>query len=157
MNNKTIVITGSSSGIGRATAKYFAEKGWNVAATMRNPDKESELQNIDNTKVYQLDVTDEDSITNAFNAIIKDFQKVDVLLNNAGYALAGPFEISTDEQEEIIQECEQLIAWKVDDDGKLKLKPKAEIKQDIGRSPDWRDMLLMREYFELKQHKSALW
>lgn len=96
--SKTIVITGSSSGIGRATAKFFAEKGWNVAATMRKPEKETELQTINNIRVYQLDVTSPESIANAYDAIIKDFQKVDALLNNAGYALAGPFEISTDEQ-----------------------------------------------------------
>ena len=40
---KTILITGASSGIGRTTAKCFQEKGWNVVATMRNPDKEEEL------------------------------------------------------------------------------------------------------------------
>jgi len=45
---KTILITGSSSGIGKATAKYFQEKGWNIIATMRTPEKEEELTKLDN-------------------------------------------------------------------------------------------------------------
>jgi len=42
---KTVLITGTSSGIGRAAAKYFAGNGWNVVATMRNPGAEAELSN----------------------------------------------------------------------------------------------------------------
>jgi NAD(P)-dependent dehydrogenase (short-subunit alcohol dehydrogenase family) len=96
--SKTIVITGASSGIGRATTIYFAEKGWNVAATMRSPEKEKELQKIDGIKVYQLDVTRTESISSAYDAILGDFGNVDVLLNNAGYPVSGPFEAATDEQ-----------------------------------------------------------
>jgi len=95
---KAIVITGASTGIGRETAKYFAEKGWKVAATMRSPEKEAELQKNENINVYQLDVTDSDSIVSAKNSIIKDFGKVDVVLNNAGYALMGALETITQEQ-----------------------------------------------------------
>lgn len=95
---KSIVITGSSSGIGKATAKYFAEKGWKVAATMRKPENETELNQLENVSLYQLDVTDNTSIAKAAGQIIADFGTVDVLLNNAGYALAGPFEATTREQ-----------------------------------------------------------
>ena len=94
----TIVITGSSSGIGKATAKYFAEQGWNVAATMRTPEKETELTEIDNISLYQLNVTDIASINKATEAILNDYETVDVLLNNAGYAVAGSFEAATREQ-----------------------------------------------------------
>jgi NAD(P)-dependent dehydrogenase (short-subunit alcohol dehydrogenase family) len=59
MSVKTIVITGASSGIGKATAKFFAEKGWNVAATMRNPKKETELVQSEQVKLYRLDVTNQ--------------------------------------------------------------------------------------------------
>ncbi|MEM7336091.1 MAG: SDR family oxidoreductase [Chloroflexota bacterium] len=95
---KSIVITGASSGIGKATAKYFQEKGWKVAATMRKPENETELTNIENIYVYQLDVTDQASIDLAANQILSDFETVDVVLNNAGYGLAGPFEAATREQ-----------------------------------------------------------
>jgi NAD(P)-dependent dehydrogenase (short-subunit alcohol dehydrogenase family) len=53
---KTILITGSSSGIGKETAKYFAEKGWNVVATMRSPEQEIELTHLPNVLVTKLDV-----------------------------------------------------------------------------------------------------
>ena len=91
--SKTILITGASSGIGKATAKYFNEKGWNVVATMRTPDKEEELTKLDNMLVTRLDVTDSASITDAVKAGIEKFGKVDVLLNNAGYGAYGPLEV----------------------------------------------------------------
>lgn len=56
-------------------------------------------------------------------------------------------EVTEEEKENIIIELEQLQTWKGDSDGKLKLKPKEEIKKDIGHSPDWRDVFLMRMYF----------
>jgi len=95
---KTIAITGASSGIGKATAKYFAQQGWKVAATMRRPENETELTGLENISVYQLDVTDNQSIAAAAEQIIADFGTVDVVLNNAGYGLAGPFEAATPEQ-----------------------------------------------------------
>ncbi len=95
---KTIVITGTSSGIGKATAKHFAEQGWNVAATMRKPEIESELTQIKNIRLYQLDVTDQDSINEAAAQILSDYETVDVVLNNAGYGLSGPFEAASVEQ-----------------------------------------------------------
>ena len=95
---KSIVITGSSTGIGRATAKHFAAQGWKVAATMRSPQKETELGTLENISVYQLDVTNQASIDAARDQIISDFGTVDVVLNNAGYGLIGPFEAATDEQ-----------------------------------------------------------
>jgi len=52
MANKTIFITGASSGIGQETAKYFAEKGWNVAATMRKVTEVNELLKYPNIKLY---------------------------------------------------------------------------------------------------------
>jgi len=95
---KTIVITGASSGIGKAAAQHFAQQGWHVAATMRRPENETELKQIENIKLYQLDVTDQDSIDNATTQILSDYETVDVVLNNAGYGLSGPFEAATPEQ-----------------------------------------------------------
>ena len=96
--SKTILITGASSGIGKATAKYFQEKGWNVVATMRTPEKEEELNQIDNIHVTKLDVQDLGSIDNAINEGIEKFGKIDVVLNNAGYGLMGPFEAASREK-----------------------------------------------------------
>ena len=96
--NKTILITGSSSGIGKATVLYFAQKGWNVAATMQNPEKApSEFKNLKNVRCYSLDVTNKDSIAGAINSSIQDFGRIDVLVNNAGYAAIGPLEYAKDE------------------------------------------------------------
>jgi NADP-dependent 3-hydroxy acid dehydrogenase YdfG len=89
---QTIFITGSSSGIGKETAKYFQAKGWNVVATMRNPEKETELTNLKNLVVTKLDVLDLNSIQEAINYGIETFGGIDVLLNNAGYGAYGPLE-----------------------------------------------------------------
>ncbi|GAB5466673.1 MAG: oxidoreductase [Candidatus Kapaibacteriales bacterium] len=89
---KTILITGASSGIGRATAILFQKKGWNVVATMRSPEKETELNGLNNTLVTKLDVLDLDSIKPALESGISHFGKIDVVLNNAGYGLMGTFE-----------------------------------------------------------------
>jgi NAD(P)-dependent dehydrogenase (short-subunit alcohol dehydrogenase family) len=81
---KTILITGASSGIGKATAELFQSKGWNVAATMRNPETGAELGKHVSTLVTRLDVTETDSIVEAVEETIARFGKIDVLLNNAG-------------------------------------------------------------------------
>ncbi len=90
--SKTILITGASSGIGKATARYFKEQGWNVVATMRSPKKEQELTALANVLVTRLDVQDPPSIRSAVEAGIARFEKIDVLLNNAGYGAYGPLE-----------------------------------------------------------------
>lgn len=95
---QTILITGASSGIGKETAKLFQSKGWNVIATMRNPDKEMELKQLGNVLVSQLDVLDVDSIQNAFKEGLQKFGNIDVLLNNAGYGAYGPLEAFSRDQ-----------------------------------------------------------
>jgi len=96
MNNKrTVFITGSSSGLGKAAAELFAARGWNVIATMRTPEKETELNDTDGLTKYPLDVTRPDQVQRAAE---KFASKTDVVLNNAGYGLAGPLEALTDEQ-----------------------------------------------------------
>lgn len=94
---KTVLITGASSGIGRASAEYFAQNGWNVAATMRSPEKETELNQLPNVKLYRLDVTDNASIDNAIQGAIRDFGGIDALVNNAGFGADGVFEAMDDE------------------------------------------------------------
>ncbi len=95
---KTILITGASSGIGHETAHYFAARGWNVAATMRSPEKETELKDLPNIGIYKLDVTDKENIAETLKKVEDDFGRIDVLLNNAGYSAVGVFEKSTSEE-----------------------------------------------------------
>lgn len=95
---KTILITGTSSGIGRGTAQYFWERGWNVIATMRSPEKEMEFIQRERILVTRLDVVRKETIEASIAEGIRQFGKIDVLLNNAGYAAIGAFEAATDEQ-----------------------------------------------------------
>ncbi len=85
---KVVLITGCSGGIGRLTAKLFADRGWSVAATARRPEEIS----LDNVTALRLDVTDEASIASAVAATVDRFGTIDVLVNNAGYGLFGPLE-----------------------------------------------------------------
>ncbi|MDX1752935.1 MAG: SDR family oxidoreductase [Salinimicrobium sediminis] len=100
--SRTILITGASSGIGRATAKLFAENGWNVAATMRSPEEEKELKELSNLKLYKLDVTKKEDLQSIISKVEKDFSSIDVLFNNAGYGAVGAFEKSS--EEEVLQQ-----------------------------------------------------
>lgn len=93
---KTILITGASSGIGKVAAKHFASKGWQVAATLRQPEKETELSTLPGIKLYSLDVTHEDSIQAAMAAALHDFGRIDVVVNNAGFGADGVFEAMND-------------------------------------------------------------
>lgn len=89
---KTILITGASSGIGKATAMHFQKNGWNVIATMRKPENEKELTALDNVHLETLDVLNLDSIEKAIKGGIDQFGRIDALLNNAGYGAYGPLE-----------------------------------------------------------------
>jgi len=94
---KTIFITGASSGLGKATAKLFQSNGWNVIATMRNPEKELELSQLENVTLLSLDITNLEQIDATVHKAIQ-LNPVDVVFNNAGYGLMGALEATTDEQ-----------------------------------------------------------
>lgn len=94
---KTIFITGASAGLGKSTAKLFQSKGWNVIATMRNPENETELTQLKNVTVLKLDITDNAQILDIVHKVTQQYA-VDVVLNNAGYGLIGALEALTDEQ-----------------------------------------------------------
>ena len=94
---KIAVVTGSSSGIGFETSLLLARNDYYTYATMRNIDKSHKIKDIakqDNLplEVLQLDVNDEKSVKDAFAKIVTDKQRVDVLINNAGYDVMGPVE-----------------------------------------------------------------
>ncbi len=95
--NKTIFITGASSGLGKMTAKLFASKGWTVIATMRNPEKETELVHLPNIHLLKLDLNNTKQIAE-IAAEAEKISSVDVVFNNAAYGLLGAFEGTTDEQ-----------------------------------------------------------
>ncbi|MBU2976480.1 SDR family oxidoreductase [Zobellia sp. B3R18] len=95
--DKTIFITGASSGLGKATAKLFAANGWTVIATMRNPEKETELTELLNIHLLKLDINNAKQIAQVASEAEK-ISPVDVLFNNAAYGLMGAFEGTSDEQ-----------------------------------------------------------
>jgi len=94
---KTIFITGASAGLGKATAKLFQTKGWRVIATMRTPEKETELNQLDNVILLPLDITNSSQVRQTVNAALA-LGDIDVVFNNAGYGLIGPVETNTEEQ-----------------------------------------------------------
>ena len=95
---KVVFITGGSSGIGLETAKLFQAKNWRVAATMRKPEENAELQKIADIECFRLDVTDAESIKAAVADVLAKFERIDVVVNNAGYGLLGAFEAASENQ-----------------------------------------------------------
>ncbi|MDT0690020.1 SDR family oxidoreductase [Salegentibacter sp. F188] len=86
LKNKVAVITGASSGIGRAIAKKLSKEGCHVALASRSVDKLKELQmEIGNkSMVVEMDVSLTDSVANGFKEIIREFGRIDILVNSAG-------------------------------------------------------------------------
>lgn len=95
---RTVLITGASSGIGRETALRFQREGWNVAATLRSPEKETELVRLPGVICPALDVTRAETIDAAVDETLRRFGRIDAVVNNAGYGLIGPFETFSDAQ-----------------------------------------------------------
>lgn len=98
MIQKTAIVTGSSSGIGKEISLILARNGYNTFATMRNLDKASELkfiadsENLQSLHFEQLDVTNSNSVQDAITNIHNKTGRIDILINNAGYGLIGAFE-----------------------------------------------------------------
>lgn len=97
MHHQVVLITGCSSGIGYETALMLARNGFHTFATMRNTKKSDSLEEIIkkerlNLNIRELDVNDDRSIENTINCIKSEANRIDVLINNAGYGLVGFFE-----------------------------------------------------------------
>ena len=93
---ETILITGASSGIGKATALYLAKKGYRVIGTSRSKGRLSEIAaaaalGLPITGV-EIDINCDESVSNGMGAVLAEHGRIDVLVNNAGYGLWGPIE-----------------------------------------------------------------
>ncbi|HNP63321.1 MAG TPA: SDR family NAD(P)-dependent oxidoreductase [Woeseiaceae bacterium] len=92
-NNKTVIITGGSEGVGAATARMFAEAGANLVLVARNKKKleaiAEELREKTRVEIFAMDVADADACVDLFKKASFDFGRVDVLVNNAGYHKRG--------------------------------------------------------------------
>lgn len=85
---KIVLITGGSSGIGKAIGEYLSERGYQVFGTSRNPEK------ITNSSfpLLKMDVNDTISVESVISEIINKTEKIDVVINNAGVGITGPIE-----------------------------------------------------------------
>src|SRR5919108_1964522 len=89
--SRSVLVTGCSTGIGRATAERLIKNGWTVTATARRVETIKDLADA-GARVLPLDVTDETSMVSSVATVEKEDGAVGVLINNAGYGLQGPFE-----------------------------------------------------------------
>ncbi|OOB79110.1 MAG: hypothetical protein BEN18_05060 [Epulopiscium sp. Nuni2H_MBin001] len=96
---KTVVITGAGTEVGQSIVEKFSKEKWgtesfNVIAAMKDLANGEQIAKLENVKIVELDVTN----LGAIEALMHSIDKVDILINNANYALIGPLELSTDEQ-----------------------------------------------------------
>lgn len=89
--NKTVLITGASSGIGKETAKLLLQKGYTVYGVARRLEKMKDIEAI-GVKLMYMDITNDASMTSGINKIIEQEGRIDFLINNAGYGSYGALE-----------------------------------------------------------------
>lgn len=93
MNAQVVLITGASSGIGQACAQYLARQGYRVFGTSRRPGASTA-----DFQMIPMDVTDEDSVRRGVEEVIRQAGRLDVLVNNAGFGIAGAVEDTSPEE-----------------------------------------------------------
>lgn len=169
-------LTADIARFGSDKARICVWKGWKMIEKVSyDKSKITEIQVTINTlrQKYRIKkhncIADEDGVGGGVvdNCDILGFENGSRALNDENYfnlqtqcaykladvinhsEISIDCELSEQEREEIINELQQLQTYKSDSDSKLRIKPKDQIKKDIGRSPDWRDVILMRAYFEI--------
>jgi short-subunit dehydrogenase len=110
---KTVLITGTSSGIGHAAAVLFATKGYQVLATVRNTNQVDKNLLHKNIRILPLDVTSDESVQNLIDIIYDEYKKIDVLINNAGAGFLGTFEQTTLAQAKEMMDVNFFGVWRV--------------------------------------------
>lgn len=107
--NRTVIITGGTVGIGKATALYFAKNGYNVVITSRNAAKEKDIvQDFKNqgaeVTFYELDVTKEEQVKEVIDKTVAKFDKLDSIINNSGISLGNAIlgETESDELKQML-------------------------------------------------------
>jgi NAD(P)-dependent dehydrogenase (short-subunit alcohol dehydrogenase family) len=101
IENRIALITGVSSGVGRAAAQLFAERGARVFGTVRDPGRADSIENVE---FVLMDVTDDRSVKSAVELVLEKASKIDILITNAAYSIAAALE------ETNIEEARQLFA-----------------------------------------------
>lgn len=96
-DNKVAIITGANSMIGKALVKKFAAENWKIHATVRSKSDKKLIQ-AQNIIYHEMNLENQRSIKKTIQRIQKQESKIDVLINNAGFVLSGPFECSSDKQ-----------------------------------------------------------
>src|SRR5215510_8718052 len=91
-NQKVILITGASSGVGQTTARLLSQKGYKVFGTSRNP---ASAEATPGVEMVPLDVRSDDSVAACVKAVANEAGRIDILVNNAAYELAGALEESS--------------------------------------------------------------
>ena len=115
-DDNVVLITGASRGFGEAAAREIAVRGNTVVATMRNPDRDGAKVRAgfeDRIHVERLDVTDRRAVEDVVAWTIARFGRIDVVINNAGYGLYGPFEELSEEEVRRQLDTNVLGQWRV--------------------------------------------
>lgn len=179
LRNGKYYITGDIARFGADKARLAVWDGWHIVELISfDVSKTTDIQTWINTrqKKYRIPkyraIVDEDGVGGGVvdNCDIQGFvnnstpfngENYQNLQTQCGYKLAERINanqvgidedlVNQEDKELITRELEQLQTWDADSDGKLKLKPKEEIKADLGHSPDWRDLFLMRSWFDYNE------